>query len=80
MADCPFHGPARLSSCGHCRRAVRQAEYAQRSHATHRQYRTDRRAAPNRPPPTDVPYDYPERSTAEDVHAIMQTMLKEFGR
>lgn len=80
-SDCPFHGSARLWSCGHCRRAMRNTEYAQRSHVKRRKERAERRANPNRPPPTEAFYvDHPECNTAEDLVAIMKTMVKEFGR
>ena len=73
--NCPFHGDAHLSACGYCRRAKNRAVAE-----TRRKDRAWRRAHPNRPPPTEEVYiDRPERSTAEDVVAILRAMMKEFG-
>ena len=75
MTECPFHGAARLASCGHCRRAYHAAYKA-------RQTAIRARARLDRPPPTDNVYrvDHPEKSTAEDVLAILMTIKKEFRR
>ena len=76
MAGCPWHGSAHLSSCSYCRRAKRISVRVKRQ-----MDRANRRATPNRPPPTEAFYtDHPERSTAADVHAILRTIMKEFGR
>ncbi len=77
--DCPFHGNAHLSSCSLCRRAKRRAAMAQQN-ARRSNDRAERRIKPNRPPPTEQFYiDHPERNTAEDIVAIMKTMVREFG-
>lgn len=61
-----------MTDCPHCRRA-RDLAYK----AKQRDMRA--RARADRPPPTDRVYvDHPEKSTAEDVLAILRTIKKEF--
>lgn len=80
--DCPFHGTAfLLRSCAHCRHAHakrRMREYGRDYKAKRREERLEAQRKRALLQLDKTTHYLPEKSTAEEVLAILQTIKREF--
>ena len=82
MTDCPIHGDALVvSSCGHCRHAhakLRLKEYGRDYKAKRREERLAAREKRALAALDKTTHYLPEKTTAEEVLAILKTIKREF--